>query len=44
VERDVDRDYYLTAGEAKEYGIIDDVLKPRRGVAAEVLEMAGRLD
>src|SRR3954471_22426370 len=43
VERDVDRDYYLTAGEAKEYGIIDDVLKPRRGVSAEVLDMAGRL-
>ena len=44
VERDVDRDYYLTAGEALEYGIIDDILKPRRGVSAEVLEMAGRID
>jgi ATP-dependent Clp protease protease subunit len=44
VERDVDRDYYLTAGEALEYGIIDHVLQPRRGVAADVLEMAGRID
>src|SRR5256714_4279356 len=38
VERDVDRDYYLTAGEAKEYGIIDDILTPRRGVSADLLE------
>src|SRR3954469_13762696 len=43
VERDVDRDYYMTAGEAMEYGIIDDILKPRRGVSADVLEMAGRI-
>ncbi|WOP18507.1 ATP-dependent Clp protease proteolytic subunit [Raineyella sp. LH-20] len=27
VSRDVDRDKYLTAAEAKEYGLIDDVLK-----------------
>ncbi len=26
VERDSDRDYWMTAGEAKEYGMIDDVL------------------
>jgi len=44
VERDVDRDYYLTAGEAKDYGIIDDILVPRRGVSAELLEAAGRLN
>src|SRR5436309_7585253 len=43
VERDIDRDYFLTAGEAKEYGLIDDILTPRRGVSAEVLEVAGRL-
>ena len=30
VERDIDRDYYMTAGEAKEYGLIDDVLPPRK--------------
>jgi ATP-dependent Clp protease, protease subunit len=28
VKRDTERDYYLTAQEAKEYGIIDDVLEP----------------
>jgi len=27
VEKDTDRDYYLTAEEAKEYGIIDEVIK-----------------
>ena len=43
VERDIDRDYFMTAGEALEYGLIDDVLAPRRGVSAEVLEVAGRL-
>lgn len=29
VERDTDRDYYMTAEEAKEYGIIDDVITSR---------------
>ena len=43
VERDIDRDYYMTAGEAKEYGIIDEVISPRRGISADVLEMVGRL-
>jgi ATP-dependent Clp protease protease subunit len=27
VEKDSDRDYWMTADEAKEYGIIDDVLQ-----------------
>ena len=27
VARDTDRDYYLDAGEAKEYGLVDDVLE-----------------
>jgi ATP-dependent Clp protease protease subunit len=43
VEHDIDRDYYMTAGEAVEYGLIDGILPPRRGVSAEVLELAGRL-
>jgi len=43
VERDIDRDYYMTAGEAKEYGLIDDIIAPRRGISAAVLEEAGRL-
>jgi ATP-dependent Clp protease protease subunit len=28
VKRDSDRDYYMTAQEAKDYGIIDEVLEP----------------
>jgi ATP-dependent Clp protease protease subunit len=43
VEQDIDRDYYMTAGEAKEYGLIDDIITPRRGISADVLEEAGRL-
>ena len=43
VEQDIDRDYFMTAMEAKEYGLIDEVLAPRRGVSAEVLDAAGRL-
>ena len=29
VEKDSDRDYFMTADEAKKYGIIDEVLKPK---------------
>ncbi|TET06203.1 MAG: ATP-dependent Clp protease proteolytic subunit, partial [Candidatus Atribacteria bacterium] len=29
VERDTDRDFYLSADEAKEYGIIDEVIKTK---------------
>jgi len=36
VERDIDRDYFLTAQEALEYGLIDEVLAPRRGLSAEM--------
>jgi ATP-dependent Clp protease protease subunit len=43
VEHDIDRDYYMTAGEAKEYGLIDEIIAPRRGVSAEIVEQAGRL-
>jgi len=31
IERDTDRDYYLAAGEAKEYGLIDNILIKRVG-------------
>ena len=34
VARDIDRDHYLTAEEAREYGIIDDIILPRRGLCA----------
>jgi ATP-dependent Clp protease, protease subunit len=30
VESDVDRDRYMTAPEAKDYGIIDDIFEPRK--------------
>lgn len=42
VERDIDRDYYMTAQEAMEYGLIDEVISPRRGISAEVLALADR--
>lgn len=30
ISRDTDRDYYMTAAEAKEYGIIDEVIKSKK--------------
>ena len=33
VERDLDRDYFMTAEEAMDYGLIDDIIVPRRGLA-----------
>jgi ATP-dependent Clp protease, protease subunit len=32
VKKDIDRDYFMTAEEAKDYGIIDAVIEPRRGL------------
>jgi ATP-dependent Clp protease, protease subunit len=34
VERDIDRDYFMSADEAKQYGIIDEVIVARRGLSA----------
>jgi ATP-dependent Clp protease protease subunit len=34
VERDIDRDYFMTAEEAKAYGLIDDIIVPARGLCA----------
>ncbi|MGH8981917.1 MAG: ATP-dependent Clp protease proteolytic subunit [Acidimicrobiales bacterium] len=34
VERDIDRDYFMTAEEAKAYGIVDDIIVPVRGLCA----------
>ena len=34
VKRDTERDYYMTAHEAKDYGIIDEVLEPSHKVGA----------
>ena len=33
VAQDIDRDHYMTAGEARDYGIIDDIILPRRGLS-----------
>src|SRR5579871_2785642 len=30
VERDIDRDFFMTAQEAKDYGLIDDIIAPSR--------------
>jgi ATP-dependent Clp protease protease subunit len=36
IHKDIDRDFYLSAVQAKEYGLIDDVLPPRKkGEAAD---------
>jgi ATP-dependent Clp protease protease subunit len=32
IARDTDRDYILSAEDAKAYGLVDDVLRPRRGL------------
>jgi ATP-dependent Clp protease protease subunit len=39
VERDIDRDYFMTAEEAKDYGLIDDIIAPRRGLSADALSL-----
>ena len=31
VQRDTDRNFWMSAPEAQEYGLIDDVIKPRSG-------------
>jgi ATP-dependent Clp protease protease subunit len=31
IERDTDREFYLTAEEAKNYGIIDEIIYPQKG-------------
>jgi ATP-dependent Clp protease protease subunit len=34
IQRDTERDHFLSADEAKAYGLIDDVLSERQGVAS----------
>jgi len=36
INRDMERDNYMSADEAKDYGIVDEVVKSRREVAAIV--------
>jgi ATP-dependent Clp protease, protease subunit len=40
VEHDIDRDFFMTAEEAREYGLIDEVFQPQRGVSAQLLAAA----
>lgn len=35
IEKDSDRDYYLSSSEAKEYGLIDDIIRTSRDVKEE---------
>jgi len=37
VERDADRDYYMTADEAKAYGLVDHVVQSRKDAPPELL-------
>jgi ATP-dependent Clp protease protease subunit len=40
VKDDSDRDYYMTADEAKNYGLVDEVVKSRKELPAAVLAEA----
>ena len=40
VEADIDRDYFMTAEEAMAYGLIDEIITPRRGLSASAFELA----
>lgn len=40
VEHDIDRDFFMTSEEAVQYGLIDEVLKPQRGVSAQLVGTA----
>ncbi|HMD44822.1 MAG TPA: ATP-dependent Clp protease proteolytic subunit [Acidimicrobiales bacterium] len=41
VQRDIDRDLFMTPDEARAYGLIDDIITPRRGLSLPVSELAG---
>ena len=34
VAQDIDRDRFMSADEARDYGLIDDIILPRRGLCA----------
>jgi ATP-dependent Clp protease protease subunit len=44
VERDIDRDYFMTAEEAKAYGIVDEIIVPARGLCAPARPDVGLLE
>jgi ATP-dependent Clp protease protease subunit len=35
IEKDTDRDYWMSGEQAKEYGVVDEVLKPGAGITSE---------
>jgi ATP-dependent Clp protease protease subunit len=37
VEKDADRDYYMTAAEAAAYGLVDEVVQSRKQIPTELL-------
>jgi len=43
VKQDVDRDFFMTAEEARAYGILNQIIEPRRGVAARPTDEAAPL-
>ena len=40
IQTDSDRDYWITAQQAKEYGLVDEVVKSRKDVAPEALPIS----
>ncbi len=40
IQADSDRDYWITAQQAKEYGLVDEVVKSRKDVAPEALPIS----
>jgi len=43
IQADSDRDYWITAQQAKDYGLVDEVVKSRKDVAPEPLQAAADL-
>jgi ATP-dependent Clp protease protease subunit len=44
VEKDCDRDNFMTADEAKAYGLVDEVVKSRKEIPALVEQVATAVD
>jgi ATP-dependent Clp protease, protease subunit len=44
VAHDIDRDHYMTAAEARDYGLIDDIILPRRGLCAPAQGVSGEAE
>ena len=44
VHKDSDRDYYMTADEAKAYGLVDEVVKSRKELPASLTEVSSKTE